>query len=171
MAVSGVNSVAAPTGANGKADSAASAASLNYQSFLKLLIAQMKNQDPTDPMDATQQVSQLATFSQVEQAIQTNKNLEYLIQSQSLTQASNYIGKTLTSADDSVTGVIKEVEVYSDGLIAITEDGKKILIQAGIKISNGPSSSTPTDGGTDQPTTAAEAMGTGTDTTTGETTS
>jgi hypothetical protein len=37
---------------------------------------QMKNQDPTEPMDATEQIAQLATFSQVEQTIQTNKNLE-----------------------------------------------------------------------------------------------
>ena len=135
MAVSGVNSVANPTGANGKAEAASSAASLNYDSFLKLLIAQMKNQDPTDPMDATEQVSQLATFSQVEQSIQSNKNLESLIQSQSLGLASDYIGKTITSADDTLTGVVKEVEVYSDGLLAVTTDGKKILIQAGIKIS------------------------------------
>jgi hypothetical protein len=48
---------------------------------------QMKNQDPTEPMDATEQIAQLATFSQVEQTIQTNKNLEELLQSSSLSQA------------------------------------------------------------------------------------
>ena len=34
--------------------------SVDYQSFLKLLMAQMKNQDPTKPMDSTQYVAQLA---------------------------------------------------------------------------------------------------------------
>src|SRR3712207_8435764 len=35
--------------------------------FLKLLMAQMKNQDPTEPMKSTEYMAQLATFSQVEQ--------------------------------------------------------------------------------------------------------
>lgn len=139
MAVSGVTGVGSVNGGN--ASQAASAASMNYQSFLQLLIAQMKNQDPTDPMDASQQVTQLATFSQVEQAVQQNKNLESLIRSQSLTQASSYIGKTVMSADEFIVGVVKEVQVYSDGLVALTEDGKKIIIQPGISITNG---STPT---------------------------
>lgn len=43
--------------------------------FLKLMIAQIKNQDPLQPMDPTQYVSQLATFSQLEQQTETNKQL------------------------------------------------------------------------------------------------
>jgi flagellar basal-body rod modification protein FlgD len=116
----------------------ASAASLNYDNFLKLLIAQMKYQDPTDPMDASQQISQLATFSQVEQSVKMNSNLSSLIQANSFSQASDMIGKTITSADDKVTGVIKEVEVYTDGLVAITEGGDKVLVQPGIVLSNKP---------------------------------
>jgi flagellar basal-body rod modification protein FlgD len=113
----------------------ADAASLNYDSFLKLLIAQMKNQDPTDPMDSSEQVAQLATFSQVEQAIKTNTNLTSMLQSQSLSQAADYIGKTITSADKTMTGVVKEVQVYSDGVLAVTTAGDKILIAAGITVS------------------------------------
>jgi flagellar basal-body rod modification protein FlgD len=73
----------------------------------------MKNQDPTEPMDSTEQIAQLATFSQVEQTIQTNKNLENLLQSSSLSQAGSLIGRTITSADETVSGVIEEVQVYS----------------------------------------------------------
>ncbi len=79
MAVSGVNNTSnsyTPTVSATDSAGDASAATLNYESFLKLLVAQMKNQDPTQPMDATQQIAQLATFSQVEQTIKTNKNLE-----------------------------------------------------------------------------------------------
>ena len=173
MAVGGVtNNTTTPTTSGSKATQAASAASLNYNSFLQLLIAQMKNQDPTSPMDATQQVSQLATFSQVEQAVQQNKNLESLIKSQSLTQASSYIGKTMMSADEKVVGVVKEVQVYSDGLIALTKEGGKILIQPGITITDGStptplggSSGTSTDTGSD--TTAGTGTSTGTGTGTG----
>ena len=56
MAVAPVSSVSSV--ANNTASSEASAsANLDYNSFLKLLIAQMKNQDPTDPMDASEQVA------------------------------------------------------------------------------------------------------------------
>ncbi len=143
MAVDGINAnnpYAAANGAAAKTDS--SAASLNYNSFLKLLIAQMKYQDPTDPMDASEQVAQLATFSQVEQSVKMNSNLQSLIQANAFSQAADMVGKTITSADDKITGVVKQVEVYSDGLVAVTEKGDKVLIQPGIVISNQPGPST-----------------------------
>lgn len=114
----------------------ANKASLDYDAFLQLLIAQMKNQDPTDPMDASEQISQLATFSQVEQSIKTNTHLESLLSASSLSNASSYIGKTLTSADGKTTGVVASIEVASDGLTATTTTGGKIVITEGIKISN-----------------------------------
>ncbi|NLS18068.1 flagellar hook assembly protein FlgD [Rhizobium sp. P40RR-XXII] len=116
------------------AASASASASLNYNDFLQLLIAQMKNQDPTDPMDASQQISQLASFSQVEQQIQTNSHLETVLQNQWISQASDYIGKEIMSADGKTTGTIKQVSVYTDGVIAETDAGDKILIQAGVTI-------------------------------------
>jgi flagellar basal-body rod modification protein FlgD len=111
-------------------------ASLNYDSFLQLLIAQMKNQDPTDPMDASEQISQLATFSQVEQTIETNTHLKSMLQAEALTRAGDTVGKYIMSADDSTTGKVKEVQVYSDGIIAVTEAGDKILLQAGVVVSD-----------------------------------
>ena len=131
-----VNSVSSSTAAGASAAATASKkATLDYDTFLTLLVQQMKNQDPTEPMDATEQIAQLATFSQVEQTIQTNKNLENLLQSSTLNQAGTIIGRTITSADESVSGVIKEVQVYSDGLIAILESGEKVLVGAGVTIS------------------------------------
>ena len=111
-------------------------ATLNYDNFLQLLIAQMKNQDPTDPIDASEQMSQLASFSQVEQTIQTNTKLDTLLASSSLTQASSYVGKYMESADGTVKGTIKSVKVYSDGIIATTTDGGNILVQAGITVAD-----------------------------------
>ena len=48
----------------------------DYNSFLRLLTAQVANQDPLEPMDSTTFVSQLAQLSQVEQSIVANSNLE-----------------------------------------------------------------------------------------------
>ncbi|PDT18366.1 flagellar biosynthesis protein FlgD [Rhizobium sp. J15] len=141
MAVDATSNVSTTT-STGSTSSAQKKATLNYDNFLQLLIAQMKNQDPTDPMDASEQMSQLASFSQVEQTIQTNSKLDTLLASSSLTQASSYVGKYMESADGTVKGVIDSVKVYSDGIIATTTDGGKILVQAGITIADeAPSSS------------------------------
>ncbi|WP_047461774.1 flagellar hook assembly protein FlgD [Rhizobium rhizogenes] len=134
MAVDAITSTTSASTASSTAAAASASASLNYNDFLKLLIAQMKTQDPTDPMDATQQISQLASFSQVEQQIQTNSHLETVLQNQWISQASDYIGKEIMSADGTVTGTIKEVTVYSDGIIAQTEAGDKVLLQSGVTV-------------------------------------
>ncbi len=129
---------------NSMAGQAAEKASIDYDSFLKLLIAQMKNQDPTDPMDASEQISQLATFSQVEQSIQMNSNLETLITGNALTNASSYIGKTITSADEKTSGIVASVRVYSDTMIATTTDGKEIPIVVGVRVGTKPASTSET---------------------------
>jgi flagellar basal-body rod modification protein FlgD len=116
------------------ASSASQSATVNYNDFLQLLIAQMKTQDPTQPMDASTQIAQLASFSQVEQQIQTNSHFETALQNQYIMQAADYIGKQIMSADGKVTGTVKEVSVYSDGVIAITDAGDKVLIQPGVTV-------------------------------------
>jgi flagellar basal-body rod modification protein FlgD len=55
--------------------------------FLQLMVAQLKNQDPTNPIDSTQFLSQLAQFSQLEQLIDINGDLQP--QSASSTTATN----------------------------------------------------------------------------------
>ena len=136
MAVSGVNAASGYTPTASGTESAADAASanLNYDSFLKLLVAQMKNQDPTEPMKSSEQIAQLATFSQVEQTIKTNTNLESLLQRTSLSEANAVIGKTVTSADGKTSGVVKEVKLYSDGIIAVLDGGKELVVGPGVTI-------------------------------------
>jgi flagellar basal-body rod modification protein FlgD len=74
----------------------------NFDTFLLLLTAQLKNQDPLEPMDSNQFTQQLVQFSQVEQQINSNKNLESLIaltKARSSSDAVSYLGKTLTLTD------------------------------------------------------------------------
>lgn len=53
--------------------------SSDYDNFLKLLTAQIANQDPLEPMDASTFVSQLTELTQVEQTITSNANLEKIL--------------------------------------------------------------------------------------------
>jgi flagellar basal-body rod modification protein FlgD len=114
---------------------AVSKTQVDYQSFLKLLVAQMKNQDPTNPMDSTQYMAQLAAFSQVEQSVQMNGKLDQMLQSSTLDQAASIIGRTLTSADGATSGEVTEVRLVSNGIVAVLEGGKEITVGPGVKIS------------------------------------
>ena len=51
----------------------------DFESFLQLLTAQLRNQDPLSPLDSTQFVAQLASFSTVEQLVNANTRLDALV--------------------------------------------------------------------------------------------
>jgi len=56
--------------------------SMGRDTFIKLFLTQLQNQDPLNPMDATQLSAQLAQFSSLEQLYNANESLETLIDSQ-----------------------------------------------------------------------------------------
>lgn len=68
----------------------------DFETFLKMLTAQIKAQDPLNPMEGADFAVQLATFSGVEQQVQTNDLLERLVgasSGQSISAYSDWIGK------------------------------------------------------------------------------
>lgn len=70
----------------------------NFDNFLSLLTAQLRNQDPLSPIDSTDFTQQLVQFTGVEQSIATNRNLERLLGHFEANQAASlvgYIGKTV----------------------------------------------------------------------------
>ncbi len=134
MAVDAVSGAASAQTQSASA-AAADRATLDYDSFLQLLIAEMRNQDPTEPIDSTEYVAQLATFSQVEQTIQTNARLEELLKASSISQAGSLIGRTVTSADGTVSGVVQQVEIADDRAVAVMDNGDRVDIGPGITIS------------------------------------
>ena len=92
---SGVTSTSSTTGASSTGAtttaSSAAAASINFNDFLQMMIAEMKNQDPTNPSDPTQYLTQMAQFSNVQQGILTNTTLNSMLTTNSLDQAENLI--------------------------------------------------------------------------------
>lgn len=83
-------------------ETAAATAASDFQSFLQLLTAQMRNQDPLSPIDSTQFVEQLASFSSVEQQIETNKKLDALTEGlagSELETVTQFIGKDVEVAN------------------------------------------------------------------------
>ena len=135
MTVAATHPVATSSASTSPASSAAAATnSLNYNDFLTLLMAEMKNQDPTQPMDPSTMVSQLATVSEVGQAVQTNTNLASLLTSASLTQAEQLVGQTITSSDGSTSGQVASVSVTSTGAVAALTNGATVSLANGATI-------------------------------------
>ena len=136
--------------ATSAAASAATAASadktkqLGKQDFLKLLMAQLQNQDPTKPMDDSQMIAQMAQFS----ALEATQGLQQTIQQsnnvQTIFQAGALIGKYIQANESdgtSTTGAVTGVDFTStNGVVSPTlqVDGKDVGYSNIVKVSSTP---------------------------------
>lgn len=83
----------------GQTSSDTSSLNANFDTFLQLLTTQLRNQNPTEPLDANEFTKQLVQYSNVEQTIKSNRNLEALIELQAVnaaTAATSFLGKSIT---------------------------------------------------------------------------
>lgn len=124
------------TAASGTPDVQASKPSttVDYDAFLKLLIATMKNQDPTAPNDPAQMLSQLASFSNVEQGVKLNAKIDSLISQSAAGQGAALIGKTVSSLDGTVSGIAKSVEMKDGAMVVILESGARLPLTDGFQV-------------------------------------
>ncbi len=100
-----ITSVASNTNSPEKASQSTSSsqAGATKEQFLRLLVAQLQHQDPLNPMDAMQFTAQLAQFSLVEQALETNQQLKTLNlyeASANNARAVNLIGREILAQGD-----------------------------------------------------------------------
>lgn len=70
----------------------------DFQTFLSMLTTQMKNQNPLEPIEASDFAAQLATFSGVEQQVQTNQLLSQLVSRMGLSELAPWVGRDVLSA-------------------------------------------------------------------------
>mgnify|MGYP001546572414 CR=1 FL=1 len=97
------SAVSAPTstGATNAQTKASGFAGGDFETFLKMLTTQIRNQDPLNPMEGSDFAVQLATFSGVEQQVQTNDLLQQMsgqLGADSLSTYSDWIGRKVRTA-------------------------------------------------------------------------
>jgi flagellar basal-body rod modification protein FlgD len=90
---------------------------MDKDTFLKLLVAQMKYQDPSNPASSSELMAQTATFSQVEQLQQIATQNAAMLSLQRATSAGTLVGQTVTyTAEDgtAATGKVSSVVLGTD---------------------------------------------------------
>lgn len=109
---------------------------LGKDAFMKLLVNQLKNQDPLSPADNSEYIAQLAQFSSLEQMQELNDNIVGLAVLQQnnalmsqLTQSSTLIGQEVRYTDpttqESKTGFVSSVKV-DDGIAVLSIGGSTV---------------------------------------------
>jgi flagellar basal-body rod modification protein FlgD len=88
---------------------------LGKDEFLKLLVAQLKNQDPTNPMDGQQMAAQLAQFSSVEQLISVNQKLDAQAQTDAATAQAINNSTAIGAIGKTVAAVGNQLELVPGG--------------------------------------------------------
>lgn len=134
--ITSMGAAATPSKSAAAGQNASSALSSDFETFLKMLTVQVQNQDPLNPLDATDYASQLATFSGVEQQVQTNsllKELSATLSGNALQGLSDWIGKEgLVTAPAWFNGnpVIVRPEYApgaSSGILSVMNDSGQII--------------------------------------------
>lgn len=121
MTISNINS----STSTGSTAATPPADSLGKDAFMKLLVNQLKNQDPTSPADSSQYIAQLAQFSSLEQMQELNDNIVGLAVLQQnnalmaqLTQSSALIGQQVRYTDpttnQTMVGTVTSVKIEDD---------------------------------------------------------
>lgn len=100
---------------------------MGKDAFLKMLVTQLKNQDPLNPMDGADFTAQLAQFSSLEQLQNVNTQLEFLSLYQvslNNAQSVNLLGKDVTAKGD----IVKVEGVPVDLPYDLSADAQKVTI-------------------------------------------
>ncbi len=101
------------------------------EDFLRLFVAQLKNQSPLDPLKGHEFIAQLAQFTSLEQLINLNVSFSDILKFQQLLGGGELIGRNATylgtGAGGESQGMIDGVKI-SDGTITVVIQNKEIPI-------------------------------------------
>ena len=102
---------------------------LDVDDFLKLLTVQFTSQDPMKPMEDTAFISQMASFTSLEQMQTLNKDFSAFSKAQGISSASNYLGKQVTVVDATTTtgtasGIVGGISLDATDGPTLTVNGK-----------------------------------------------
>ena len=120
MASTSVSSVSSQSGTRSSAAQASNNdaySSLNLDTFMKLLVTEMQNQDPLEPMNNQEIVQQVSQIRSIEASQQLTTTLQAVLLGQNVATASSLLGRMIAGLDDNgqqVSGRVDGVTI-ADG--------------------------------------------------------
>jgi flagellar basal-body rod modification protein FlgD len=142
--------------------------SVNSDTFLKLLVSQLENQNPDNPTDPTQFLSETASFEEVQQLTALSTDMTSLVGAQQSSAATSMLGQQVAGTDASgnpVSGIVTGVQLGSSGpILSIGNDSVPFSAVTAVTIpgsSPGTGSSATGSSSTGSSTTGTGASGTG----------
>lgn len=110
---------------------------LSEQDFLRVLVAQLRNQNPLKPKDDGEFISQLAQFDQLSSLNQINQTLQAFSQLSMLGQASSLLGREVVAVSPAtgatITGVVEGIAVAA-GVPYLNVAGEHIGVAAVLEV-------------------------------------
>jgi flagellar basal-body rod modification protein FlgD len=111
--------------------------------YMKLLITQLKNQDPLEPLDNNDMATQLAHFSELAQLESMNANFARVLATVQHSYASSLIGKNIefitqteTGDNQVVCGIVEQVYSNSDGEIFLAVGDYMVALEDVMSVKN-----------------------------------
>ncbi len=143
MPVDAVTSMGGPSGkVSGK-----SAAQMTSEDFYKLLIAELRYQDPMEPMDNSKMVEQVAGIRNIEASTNMTSALSSVTRQQNFGTASSLIGKAVVGRvkddagnEQTIQGVVTGVRFETGGKVVLELDsGQAIPLETVVHVQDKPS--------------------------------
>lgn len=111
---------------------------LGKDDFLKLMLIQMRNQDPLNPMDNQQMLSQMAQFSSLEQMTNLNKNFDAANKTDAFMNATRLLGKIvhINNPGNALAAVssVKSISFSPQGPVLSLSNGQTVSIEQILKV-------------------------------------
>lgn len=111
--------------------------------YMKLLVTELRNQNPLEPLDNNQMASQLAQFSQLQQLESMNSNFASVLAISELSYANTLIGKqvsfmakTESGEKELISGSVEKVTTDDDGKTVLTVGDKTPALEDIISVTN-----------------------------------
>ncbi|MDR2755567.1 MAG: hypothetical protein LBC20_07645 [Planctomycetaceae bacterium] len=105
---------------------------LTMADFIKMMTAELQNQDPTNPMSNTDMLSQIGQIRSITSNDKLSSSIEALTLGQSLATASSLIGKKITGSDkndNQITGKVDKITI-EDGTTTLHVGSSEITINS-----------------------------------------
>ncbi|WP_078380892.1 flagellar hook assembly protein FlgD [Sutcliffiella halmapala] len=122
---------------------------LGKDDFLRLLMAQLQNQDPMNPMEDREFIAQMATFSSLEQMTNLNNNMESFLNAQNkmnVLYLQQYLGTEISWQDvtyiedepfvEVKNGVVTSISMADGKARLVMDDGSEIAVEQITKVSH-----------------------------------